>query len=240
LEAGTVTLELHEIDVYYGAIRALHGVSLTVAAGSVVVLLGANGAGKSTTLKAIAGLERLRAGRILFEGRAIHRLAPRDRVRLGICLAPEGRHIFPRLTVLENLRMGAVTDRDQSRVGTSLERAYALFPRLRDRERQQAGTLSGGEQQMLAIGRAMMARPKLLLLDEPTQGIAPNLAESIFEALRQINHAGTTIFLVEQNAAAALALAQRGYILQTGRIVLHGTADDLISNPAVRRAYLGG
>jgi branched-chain amino acid transport system ATP-binding protein len=233
-------LELRDVEVQYGAIRALHGISLAVPAGSVVVLLGANGAGKSTTLKAIAGLERLRAGQILFEGRPIHSLSPRDRVRLGICMAPEGRHIFPRLTVLENLRMGAVIDRDPARIRGSFKRVFSLFPRLQERDRQQAGTLSGGEQQMLAIGRALMARPKLLLLDEPTQGIAPNLAEDIFATLREINKAGTTVLLVEQNAVAALALAESGYILQTGRIVLHGTVAELTGNPAVRRAYLGG
>ena len=233
-------LELRDVHTYYGNIHALKGISLAIEPGEIVTLIGANGAGKSTTLKTISGLLRPRTGEIWFEGAKIDGVKPNDIVGLGICQAPEGRRIFPRMTVLENLQMGHFLRKAGPEVDADFERVYSLFPRLKERRSQNGGTLSGGEQQMLAIGRALMARPKLLLLDEPSMGLAPILVEQIFEIVRDINSTGTTVLLVEQNALMALGLAQRGYILQTGEIVLHDAADRLMVNPEVKKAYLGG
>ena len=230
-------LEVEDIHTYYGNIEALKGVSLTVEEGEIVTMLGSNGAGKSTTLRSISGLTSPRQGAIRFGGEDISAVPPQDIVRRGISLSPEGRHCFPRMTVRENLDMGAYLRRDGH--GEDLERVYELFPRLKERERQKAGTMSGGEQQMLAIGRALMARPRLLLLDEPSMGIAPVLVDRIYETIREINRQGTTILLVEQNAHHALATASRGYVLATGRVVLADRCDALRENEEVRRAYLG-
>ena len=231
-------LEVDQVDASYGNVRALHGVSLAVDEGEIVCLIGANGAGKSTTLKVISGLLRPRSGQVRLDGQRIDRLPGHRIVRLGICQAPEGRRIFPRMTVLENLEMGAFARRDgvQER---DLAMIYALFPRLKERTGQLGGTLSGGEQQMLAIGRALMARPRILLLDEPSMGLAPNLVELIFDTIREINQRGTSILLVEQNAVMALEVASRGYVLETGSIVLHDTTERLRADPTVQRAYLG-
>jgi len=231
-------LEVRDLCVSYGGMPALKGVSLTVAAGEIVALLGNNGAGKTTTLKTVSGLLVPRAGEVLLDGEPLRGTPPHLIVRKGIAHVPEGRHVFNRLTVRENLEMGAYT-RSDPRVEADLDRVLALFPRLRERRRQTAGTLSGGEQQMLAIGRALMASPRLLLLDEPSMGLAPLLVEQIFETVQSINRQGTTILLVEQNAALALEVAKRAYVLETGTIVLAGTAADLVRNEDVRRAYLG-
>jgi branched-chain amino acid transport system ATP-binding protein len=231
-------LEVEELHVYYGEIQALKGISFRVMPGEIVALLGNNGAGKTTTLKTISGLLRPRRGRVLLEGRPIHALAAHEIVARGIAQSPEGRKIFNRLTVAENLEMGAYLRHDTA-VRADTDRVYALFPRLRERRLQVAGTLSGGEQQMLAIGRALMARPRILLLDEPSMGLAPLLVEQIFETVADINRQGTTILLVEQNAAIALSVAHRGYVLETGAIALEGTAAELAENPEVQRAYLG-
>jgi branched-chain amino acid transport system ATP-binding protein len=233
-------LELQDLHVYYGHIHALKGVSLTVDAGEIVALLGSNGAGKTTTLRTISGLLRPRRGRVLLEGEGIDHLPPHEIVYRGVAHAPEGRRIFARLTVRENLEMGAYARTNGAAIREDMERVFALFPRLRERINQVAGTLSGGEQQMLAIGRALMARPRILLLDEPSMGLAPILVEQIFETIRDINAQGTTILLVEQNAFMALTIAHRGYVLQTGEIVLAGEARALQENEDVRRAYLGG
>jgi len=232
-------LELHDVEVYYGSIRALKDVSLAVAEGELVTLIGSNGAGKSTTLKAISGLLRPRVGRVQYRGQPIDRLPPHQIVALGISHCPEGRHIFGRLTVAENLRLGAVQRRDPDGIRQDRERVYELFPVLKERSRQLAGTLSGGEQQMLAIGRALMSRPKLLLLDEPSLGLAPLLLAAIFDTIQQLKRAGTTILLVEQNARLALEIADRGYVMETGRITLAGTAAELKANPQVEHTYLG-
>jgi len=233
-------LELRNVHTYYGNIHALKGISISIEPGEIVTLIGANGAGKSTTLKTISGLLRPRTGEIWFEGNRIDGLRPHEVVALGICQAPEGRRIFPRMTVLENLQMGHFQRKPGPEVDADFERVFTLFPRLKERRSQNGGTLSGGEQQMLAIGRALMASPKLLLLDEPSMGLAPILVEQIFEIIRDINAGGTTVLLVEQNALMALGLARRGYILQTGEIVLQDSADRLIVNEDVKRAYLGG
>jgi branched-chain amino acid transport system ATP-binding protein len=233
-------LELRDIHTYYGNIHALKGITVSVDAGEIVSLIGANGAGKSTTLKTISGLLRPRQGEIWFDGKRIDGTTPHDIVALGISQAPEGRRIFPRMTVLENLEMGAFQREKGPEVEADFERVYTLFPRLKERLSQNGGTLSGGEQQMLAIGRALMARPKVILLDEPSMGLAPILVEQIFEIVKDINAAGTTVLLVEQNALMALGIAQRGYILQTGEIVLQDAADRLMVNPEVQKAYLGG
>jgi branched-chain amino acid transport system ATP-binding protein len=233
-------LELRDVHTYYGNIHALKGISINVEEGEIVTLIGANGAGKSTTLKTISGLLRPRHGEIVFDGERIDGIPAHGIVAKGICPAPEGRRIFPRMTVRENLEMGAFQRSRSSELAADFERVYQLFPRLKERLGQNGGTLSGGEQQMLAIGRALMARPKLLLLDEPSMGLAPILVEQIFEIIKDINAAGTTVLLVEQNALMALGIARRGYILQTGEIVLHDTADTLIVNPEVQKAYLGG
>ena len=235
----TPMLELQDVHTYYGNIHALKGISLTVNQGEIVTLIGSNGAGKSTTLRTISGLNSPRAGQILFNGARIDRLPAHEIVRQGILQSPEGRRIFPRLTVLENLEMGAFTRNDSVTMKEDLERVYTLFPRLRERIAQKGGTLSGGEQQMLAIGRALMGRPTVLLLDEPSMGLAPVLVEQIFTIIQDINKQGTTILLVEQNALMALAVAHRGYVLQTGLIVLSDTAAALRSDETVQKAYLG-
>ncbi len=232
-------LELTDLTVAYGRIEALHGISLTVNEGEVVALIGANGAGKTTTMRAISGLRPLSGGRIVFDGEDISKLRPDLRVRRGLCQSPEGRQIFPGMTVLENLDMGAYTRRDKAGIEADLERVFGLFPRLRERMKQHAGTLSGGEQQMLAIGRALMSRPKLLLLDEPSMGLAPMLIQQIFSIITEISQQGTTILVVEQNAKQALSRANRAYVLETGRIVREGAGADLLHDPAVREAYLG-
>ncbi|MER3417850.1 MAG: ABC transporter ATP-binding protein [Chloroflexota bacterium] len=232
-------LELRDVHAYYGNIHALKGISLTVEPGEIVTLIGSNGAGKSTTLKTISGLLRPRHGEILFQGERIDGLRPDQVVGHGICQSPEGRRVFPRMTVQENLEMGAFQRRRGPELDSDFERVFTLFPRLRERRSQKAGTLSGGEQQMLAIGRALMARPKVLLLDEPSMGLAPILVEQIFGIIGEINSQGTTILLVEQNALQALSVAHRGYVLQTGAIVLAGSASSLREDPMVRKAYLG-
>ena len=231
-------LVLDDVNTYYGNIHALQGVSLTVGKGEIVTLIGANGAGKTTTLKTISGLLHPRRGTVTFEGRDISRTSAHDLVRRGIGHAPEGRRIFSRMTVIENLQMGAFT-RDQKTIGPDIDRVMELFPRLGERVHQLGGTLSGGEQQMLAIGRALMSEPRVLLLDEPSLGLAPILVQQVFEKIRNINNQGTTVLLVEQNALQALSIAHRGYVLQTGNAVLTGPAADLIKNEMVRKAYLG-
>jgi branched-chain amino acid transport system ATP-binding protein len=227
------------VSAAYGRIQALRGVSLEVPAGSVVALLGANGAGKTTTLRVISGLLRPTDGAVFFEGRRIDRLPPEVIVRLGVAHVPEGRQVFADLTVGENLILGAYARRDRRNVPADLERVFELFPVLRERRKQLAGTLSGGEQQMLAIGRALMARPRLLLLDEPSLGLAPMVAREIFRTVRRVNAEGTTVLLVEQDASRALQVAQTAYVLQTGQVVLWGPAAELRQNEAVRRSYLG-
>jgi branched-chain amino acid transport system ATP-binding protein len=233
-------LELTDVHTYYGAIHALRGISMSIEEGEIVTLIGSNGAGKSTTLRTISGLLKPRQGQILLRNARIDGMAPHQIVSLGVSQSPEGRRVFARMTVHENLEMGAFSRRDRTAVEADFERAYTLFPRLRERASQRAGTLSGGEQQMLAIGRALMAAPKVLLLDEPSMGLAPILVEQIFEIIKTINAQGTTVLLVEQNALMALGVADRGYILQTGEIVLTDQAKALANNEAVRRAYLGG
>jgi branched-chain amino acid transport system ATP-binding protein len=233
-------LEVDDIRTYYGNIEALKGISLTVEEGECVTLIGSNGAGKSTTLRSISGLTPPRTGDIRFGGENITRTAPADIVKLGISQSPEGRRCFARMTVRENLDMGAYLRRDKDAIADDIARVFDLFPRLQERERQKAGTMSGGEQQMLAIGRALMARPKLLLLDEPSMGIAPILVERIYETIAEINEQGTTILLVEQNANYALGVSQRAYVLETGNVVLSDRSDTLRTNPEVQKAYLGG
>ena len=233
-------LELNDIHTYYGAIHALRGVTLNVEEGEIVTLIGSNGAGKSTTLRTISGQLRPRQGEITLRGKRIEGRPAHEIVELGVCQAPEGRRVFSRMSVHENLEMGAFSRRDKAAIAADYERVYGLFPRLKERESQKAGTMSGGEQQMLAIARALMAEPKVLLLDEPSMGLAPILVEQIFEIIKTINEQGTTVLLVEQNALMALAIANRGYILQTGEIVLADEASALAKNPAVRSAYLGG
>lgn len=232
-------LEIDNITLLYGRIQALHGISLAVDDGEIVALIGANGAGKSTTMRAISGLHPVASGRIRFDGTDITRLRADLRTVRGISQAPEGRGIFPGMSVLENLEMGAYTRRDPAGIRADLERVYSLFPRLEERARQTGGTLSGGEQQMLAIGRALMSRPKLLLLDEPSMGLAPMLIQQIFSIITEINQQGTTILLVEQNAQQALSLAHRAYVLETGQIVRSGSGADLLHDPSVQDAYLG-
>jgi branched-chain amino acid transport system ATP-binding protein len=232
-------LRLENISVSYGRIEAVHGISLTVNEGEVVALIGANGAGKTTTMRAISGIRSLSTGRIEFAGQNITRLRADLRVIRGLCQAPEGRQIFPGMTVLENLDMGAYTRRDRAGVAADLDRVFGLFPRLAERRKQPGGTLSGGEQQMLAIGRALMSRPKLLLLDEPSMGLAPMLIQQIFTIIEEINAQGTTVLVVEQNAQQALSRAHRAYVLETGRIVKEGTGEELLHDPAVKEAYLG-
>jgi branched-chain amino acid transport system ATP-binding protein len=231
-------LEVRDLHVYYGEIHALKGVSFSVRQGEIVTLLGNNGAGKTTTLRTLSGLLAARGGDVRLEGASLLGIAPHEVVLRGITHVPEGRRIFNRLTVVENLEMGAYT-RGDAAVAQDMDHVFAVFPRLKERRAQVAGTLSGGEQQMLAIGRALMARPRLLLLDEPSMGLAPVLVEQIFETVLTINREGVTILLVEQNAAMALSIAGRGYVLETGRMALEGPAQELADNPEVRRAYLG-
>jgi branched-chain amino acid transport system ATP-binding protein len=232
-------LEVNDIHTYYGNIHALKGISLTVEKGEIVTLIGANGAGKTTTLRTISSLLKPRQGNVVLEGEVISDVAPHDLVYKGVAMVPEGRGVFARLTVAENLDMGAYSRTDKAAIQQDLERVYTLFPRLKERRNQVSGTLSGGEQQMLATGRALMARPRLLLMDEPSMGLAPILVEGIFDTVKQINKEGTTILLVEQNATMALGVAHRGYVLQTGEIVLSDTADNLQTNEMVQKAYLG-
>jgi branched-chain amino acid transport system ATP-binding protein len=232
-------LEVKEIHTYYGNIHALKGISLTVDKGEIVTLIGANGAGKTTTLKAISGLLKPRRGYIVLNDEDLSDYKAHEIVYKGVSMVPEGRGIFAKLTLIENLDMGAYSRKDRENLGQDLERVFTLFPRLKERRSQVAGTLSGGEQQMLAIGRAIMARPSLLLMDEPSMGLAPILVESIFDTINQINKEGVTVLLVEQNALMALSIAHRGYVMQTGEIVLQDTADNLQKNEMVQKAYLG-
>jgi len=237
--AAGVILELGDVHTYYGAIHALKGISLNVREGEIVTMIGANGAGKSTTLRSINGLNHPRKGSISFQGRDITNAAPHDIVKMGIAQSPEGRKLFPRMSVVENLEMGAFQRDDRKEIREDMDRVFTLFPRLAERKAQKAGTMSGGEQQMCAIGRALMARPKLLLLDEPSMGLAPVLVERIFETLIEINQQGTPILLVEQNALMALDIAKRGYVLETGRVALADDAKSLRENEQVRKTYLG-
>ena len=237
--AKAKVLEIDDVHVYYGAIHALKGVSLNVNEGEIVTLIGANGAGKSTTLRAINGLSRPRQGTIRFQGREIGGTTPHSIVKSGIAQSPEGRRLFPRMSVMENLEMGAFQRTDRANFAEDMARVFELFPRLEERRSQKAGTLSGGEQQMCAIGRALMARPKLLLLDEPSMGLAPIFVERIFEIIVEINKQGTPVLLVEQNALMALEVAQRGYVMETGQIALQGEAEELRTNEQVRKSYLG-
>ncbi|MDM8215509.1 ABC transporter ATP-binding protein [Desulfovibrio piger] len=233
-------LTLSDIRVRYGSVEVLHGINLRVEEGEIVTILGANGAGKSTTLLTISGLVRPSSGEITFDGKALLKIPSHEVVNLGIAQSPEGRRVFGPMTVLENLRLGAFSVRDEQTTARTLEWIFELFPRLYERRQQLAGTLSGGEQQMLAIGRALMAQPRLLLLDEPSLGLAPLLVRSIFETVRTINERGVTVLIVEQNARAALKLATRGYVLEVGNMVKEGRADELLADPSVREAYLGG
>jgi len=237
--AGAPMLELRSIDVNYGRVRALRGVSLTVNEGEIVALIGSNGAGKTTTLRTISGLNRPSRGEVRLRGVPIHQLGAERIARMGVAHAPEGRRLFPRMTVRENLEMGAYARTDRAGVRESFERVFTLFPRLKERTSQLAGSLSGGEQQMVAIGRAYMSNPQILLLDEPSLGLAPILVDTIFEVIREINARGGTILLIEQNALLALKTASRGYVLETGNIALSGPAQDLLTSPDVQRAYLG-
>ncbi|MDQ0286430.1 branched-chain amino acid transport system ATP-binding protein [Desulfofundulus luciae] len=232
-------LEVKEVSVAYGVIEALKGISFSVKEGEIVALIGANGAGKTTTLRTISGLLRVQKGQITYKGRDITKLPPYKIVELGLTQVPEGRRVFSRMTVLENLEMGAYVVRSRSELKAGLERVFERFPRLAERKNQLAGTLSGGEQQMLAMGRALMSRPELLLLDEPSMGLAPLLVREVFSIIQEINKAGTTILLVEQNAHMALSIAHRAYVLQTGEITLEGPAAELMQKPEVKRAYLG-
>ena len=233
-------LAVESLDVYYGSVHALKGVSIRVEAGEIVTLIGANGAGKTTLLRTISGLVPSRSGRIVFEGKDITRVAPHEIVGLGISQSPEGRMVFANMSVQDNLELGAYRRRDRGGIQQDQEQVFQLFPRLLERRRQLSGTLSGGEQQMLAMGRALMSRPRVLLLDEPSLGIAPLLVRDIFKTIGEINREGTTVLLVEQNAHMALGIAQRGYVLETGRVVLEDTAAKLAANDEVRAAYLGG
>jgi len=233
-------LEINDIHVYYGKIEAIKGISVVVNQGEIVTLIGANGAGKTTTLKTVSGLRKVSSGQIIFDGQDISHLPAHERVEIGISQVPEGRGIFPGMTVLENLEIGKYFRKNRaSEMSEDLDRVFALFPRLKERIAQAGGTLSGGEQQMLAIGRALMARPKVLLLDEPSMGLAPMMIQNIFNIITEINKSGTTILLVEQNAQQALQRAHRAYILETGNVVKEAKASDLLNDPAVRAAYLG-
>jgi branched-chain amino acid transport system ATP-binding protein len=236
---GGTILELTEVETYYGSIQALKGISLTVDEGEIVTLIGSNGAGKSTTLRSINGLNHPRKGKIVFRGADITREPAHDIVKRGIAQSPEGRKLFPRMTVMENLEMGAFQRTDRSELKSDLDRVFTLFPRLAERKTQKAGTLSGGEQQMCAIGRALMARPTLLMLDEPSMGLAPIFVERIFETIVEVNKQGTSILLVEQNALMALEVASRGYVLETGKVALADNAKALAQNEQVRKTYLG-
>jgi branched-chain amino acid transport system ATP-binding protein len=237
--ASESVLHVEEIHTFYGAIEALKGISLEVREGEIVTLIGSNGAGKTTTLRSINGLNHPRRGKIVFEGNDVTTTPPHEIVKRGISQAPEGRKLFPRMTVVENLEMGAFQRTDRAEIKEDMDRAFSLFPRLAERKSQKAGTLSGGEQQMCAIGRALMARPKLLLLDEPSMGLAPIFVERVFETIVEINQQGTTILLVEQNAMMALEVAARGYVLETGKVALADGAKQLRENEEVRKTYLG-
>ena len=232
-------LELKDVHTYYGNIHALKGISLTVNDGEIVTLIGSNGAGKSTTLRTIQGLIRPRSGTIILDGEELEKLAAHQVAERGVAQSPEGRMIFPRMTVVENLEMGTYARNDKSSMSVDMEKVFNLFPRLKERIHQKAGTLSGGEQQMLAMGRALMAKPKILLLDEPSMGLSPLLVELIFETIVEINKEGTTVLLVEQNALMALSIARRGYVLQTGEIILSDSAENLKNNEMVQKSYLG-
>lgn len=233
-------LRVEDINVYYGAIHAIKGISLNVPDGEIVALIGSNGAGKSTTLRTISGLMKPKTGRIIYEDRDISGMPAHKIVSLGLCQVPEGRHVFANMTVMENLELGAYLRKDKDGIAKDMEDVFNKFPRLLERKNQLSGTLSGGEQQMLAMGRALMSRPKLLLLDEPSMGLAPLLVKEIFNIIKEINASGTTVLLVEQNANMALSIADKAYVLETGRITLSGTAQELASSEAVRKAYLGG
>ena len=233
-------LRVEDINVYYGAIHAIKGISLQVPAGEIVALIGSNGAGKSTTLHTISGLMKPKSGKIYYQDKNIVGIPAHKLVGMGLCQVPEGRHVFANMTVMENLELGAYLREDKSGIAADLENVFRKFPRLLERKEQISGTLSGGEQQMLAIGRALMSRPKVLLLDEPSMGLAPLLVIDIFKIIKEINASGTTILLVEQNANMALSIADKAYVLETGRITLSGTAKELASSEAVRKAYLGG
>jgi branched-chain amino acid transport system ATP-binding protein len=237
--ATTPLLELRGIEAYYGPVRALDNISLHVQRGEIVCLLGGNASGKSTTMKVILGLLRPRAGQVLIDGQAVTGRPTSDLIRRGLASVPEARRVFPSMTVEENLRMGAYLRRDGSGIAQDLQRVYELFPRLRERPRQSAGTMSGGEQQMLALGRALMSRPRLICMDEPTMGLAPIFVDRVLDSVAAINRQGVSVFMVEQNASLALSIAHRGYVLQTGMLVLEGAAQELLDNPAVREAYLG-
>jgi branched-chain amino acid transport system ATP-binding protein len=232
-------LEFRGVNTYYGELHVLKDVNYKIEKGEIVCLLGGNASGKSTTMKAVLGIVKPKTGDIFYEGQQINTLPTAARVRLGIAPVPEARRLFPRMTVLENLEMGAYTRRDRENLNDDLERVYGLFPRVKERRQQQAGTLSGGEQQMVAIGRALMARPRLICMDEPSMGLSPAFVDQVFEIIQTINKQGTTIFVVEQNAAMALSIADRGYVLQTGEVVLSGTAKSLLDNQMVQQAYLG-
>ncbi len=232
-------LEVKDLEVFYGVIQAIKGISFEVNKGEVIALIGANGAGKSTTLQTITGLLQPKKGHIFFEGQEITKMPGHKIVGLGLAHVPEGRRVFADLTTLENLKMGAYTRKDKNEIQESLNRVYQSFPRLKERRNQSAGTLSGGEQQMLAMGRAMMSKPKIMLMDEPSMGLSPILVEEIFNIIREISASGTTVLLVEQNAKKALAIADRAYVLETGKIVLSGDADELMSNESIKKAYLG-
>jgi branched-chain amino acid transport system ATP-binding protein len=239
MSAARPVLELERVQTFYGSIQALKGISLRVDEGEIVTLIGANGAGKSTALRTISGLIKPKSGKITFEGDDVTGLPAHEIVGLGIAQSPEGRRLFPRMSVTENLEMGAFQRRDHAAIREDMERVFELFPRLHERRTQKAGTMSGGEQQMCAIGRALMARPKLLMLDEPSMGLAPIFVEKIFEIVLEINAQGTPVLLVEQNALMALDTAHRGYVLETGRVSLEGPAAELKTNPSVQKAYLG-
>ncbi len=233
-------LTVEDINVYYGAIHAIKGISLDVPDGEIVALIGSNGAGKSTTLRTISGLMKPKTGKILYEGNDIVGVPAHKIVGMGLCQVPEGRHVFANMTVMENLELGAYLRKDKAGIAKDMDDVFKKFPRLLERKDQLSGTLSGGEQQMLAMGRALMSRPKLLLLDEPSMGLAPLLVKEIFNIIKEINESGTTVLLVEQNANMALSIADKAYVLETGRITLSGTAKELASSEAVRKAYLGG
>ncbi|MEO7021226.1 MAG: ABC transporter ATP-binding protein [Ktedonobacteraceae bacterium] len=233
-------LQLQDVDAYYGPSQVLHSVSLEVNAGEIVCLLGANAAGKTTTMKIIFGLMHPKKGTVTFDGRSIEKSLPGDIVRMGMALVPEARRIFPRMSVLENLEMGAFTRNNRAEIKHDLEHVCQVFPRLKERLKQFAGTMSGGEQQMLAMGRALMSRPRMICMDEPSMGLSPILVETVFETIKRVRDEGVTVLLVEQNASMALSMADRGYVLQTGKVVLSDTAPNLLTNDLVRQAYLGG
>lgn len=239
-EARTPLLEFRSVNTFYGRIPILKDVNYTIGAGEIVCLLGGNASGKSTTMKTILGIVKPASGEVLFEGKVINNLRTAERIKRGIATVPENRRLFPHLTVLENLEMGAYTRSDAAGIAEDLEKVYSIYPRVYERRAQRAGTLSGGEQQMVAFGRALMSRPKLIIMDEPSMGLAPALVDQSFDTIAEINRQGVAIFVVEQNANAALSIADRGYVLQNGRVVMHGQARELLENAELKRAYLGG